>query len=420
MDPHIWQFSEDGNLLTTTMSVFDNLLQELVVPKEDNSTPDINGVVAGYTNSHQSCYEGAKGVKNIETMEPVTVDSIVSLFSCTKPMTAMAMLKLWEDGLVDLDAPAKNYLPILGEFGIIEDDQVDSDTGKLKYPPKKPQTDVTIRHLLLNNSGFAYMFTDPDYFVLHMKHKTHGGNPTEKLFTPEVMPLLFEPGSQWKYGHSMDWVGRIVEAVSGMKLSQFLQKNVFDKAGMSSCTFHIDDPSKMIKLHQRSKGQLKVLRMKPLPFKPELDMGGQGCYGTVGDYLKFLRIWLNYGLSPDTGERILKRETVEYAIRDHLPDGQFVEFATAMNVEAGEFQPDGYTLAGSAFNKNDLPTGRPSGSIYWGGLANLYYWIDFKNDCAGFFGCQIMPYMDLKCVMGYIRFEYTAYEQLKQQQKSKI
>lgn len=402
------------------MSVFDNLLLELVVPQDDNSTPNINGVVAGYTDSHGTQYVGAKGVKNIETMEPVSLDTVVSLFSCTKPITAMAMLKLWEDNYVDLDKPAKKYLPILGDFGIIEDDQVDPETGRLKYPPRKPQYDVTIRNLLLNNSGFAYMFTDSDYFTLHMKHKTHGGNPTPKLFTPEVMPLLFEPGTRWKYGHSMDWVGLIVEAVSGMKLSEYCKKNIFDKAGMDHCTFRVEDASKMMKLHQRSKGQLKLLRMKPLPLKPELDMGGQGCFGTVGDYLKFLRIWLNYGFSPDTGNRILKKETVEYSIRNHLPDGQFVEFATAMNQEAGEFQPDGFTLAGSAYNNNDLPTGRPSGSIYWGGLANLYYWIDFKNDCAGFFGCQVMPYMDLKCLMGYIRFEHTAYEQLKQQKKSKI
>lgn len=401
------------------MSAFDNLLNELVVPQDDNSAPDINGVVAGYTTSNATQYVGAKGVKNIETMEPLDLDTVVSFFSCTKPMTAMAMLKLWEDGKVDLDAPAKQYLPILGEFGIIEDDQVDPDTGKFNYPPKPPKTAVTIRHLLLNNSGFAYMFTDPDYFVLHSKHKTHGGNPTAKLFTPEVMPLLFEPGTQWKYGHSMDWVGLLVEAVSGQKLSQFLQKQVFDKVGMTHCSFRVDDPSTMMKLHVRLKGQLKLLRMKPLPLKPDLDMGGQGCFGTVGDYLKFLRVWLNYGKSPDTGERILKRETVEYAIRNHLPEGQFVEFATAMNVEAGEFQPDGFTLAGSAYNNNDLPTGRPSGSIYWGGLANLYYWLDFKNDCGGFFGCQVMPYMDLKCVMGYIRFEYSAYEEMRRK-KSKI
>lgn len=393
-----------------------DLLQELVVPRDDTSTPDINGVVAGYTTSRATQYIGAKGVKNIETMEQVTLETVVSFFSCTKPMTAMAMLQLWESGKVDLDVPAKTYLPILGDFGIIEDDQVD-DSGKLKYPPKQPQNDVTIRHLLLNNSGFAYMFTDPDYFVLHSKHKTHGGNPTRKLFTPEVMPLLFEPGTQWKYGHSMDWVGLIVEAVLGQRLSAYLKEHIWEKAGMAHCTFRVEDSSSMMALHIRSKGQLKLLRMKPLPLKPEIDMGGQGCFGTVGDYLKFLRVWLNYGKSPDTGHRLLKRETVEYAIKNHLPEGQFVEFATAMNVESGEFQPDGFTLAGSAYNNNDLPTGRPLGSIYWGGLANLYYWLDFKNDAAGFFGCQVMPYMDLKCVMGYIRFEHAAYEEMKRKHK---
>lgn len=395
------------------MSALDNLLTELVVPKHDNSTPDINGIVAGYTTSAATQYAGAKGVKNIETMEPVDLNTVVAFFSCTKTMTAMAVLKLWEEGKVDLDQPAKTYLPILGEFGVVDEDQVDMETGKFSYPPKKPEVDVTIRHLLLNNAGFAYMFTDSTYFTLHSKNKTHGGNPTPKLFTPEVMPLLFEPGSQWKYGHSLDWVGFIVEAVSGMKLSEYLQKNIFDQAGMSSCTFRVEDPSKLMKIHQRKDDLLRILRLLPVPLKPKLDMGGQGCFGTVGDYLKFLRVWLNYGFSPDTGRRILKKETVEYVIKNHLPEGQFVEFATAMNVKEGEYDADGFTLAGCAYNNNDLPTGRPASSIYWGGLANLYFWIDFKNDCAGFFGCQMMPYLDLKCVMGYIRFEYEVYQELK-------
>lgn len=395
------------------MSALDNLLHELVVPKHDNSIPDINGILAGYTSSAATQYIGAEGVKNINTMEPVDLNTMVALFSCTKPMTAMAILKLWEEGKVDLDLPAKTYLPILGEVGIVDDEQVDPETGKLISPAKKPKVDITIRHLLLNNAGFAYMFTDSTYFTLHSKNKTHGGNPTPKLFTPEVMPLLFEPGTQWKYGHSMDWIGLIIQAVSGMRLSEYLQKNIFDQAGMDHCTFRVDDASKLMKIHQRRDDLLKLLRLKLIPLKPTIDMGGQGCFGTVGDYLKFLRIWLNYGFSPDTGKRILKKETVEYAIKNHLPENQLVEFATAMNVKEGEFDPDGFTLAGCAYNRNDLPTGRAATSIYWGGLANLYFWMDFKNDCAGFFGCQVMPYLDLKCVSGYIRFEYEVYQQLK-------
>lgn len=397
------------------MDSLDNLLQEFVVPSDDSSVPDINGVVAGFTNSKATRFIAAKGVKNIKTMEPIDIDTKVCIFSCTKIMTATAILILWERGLVDLDQPAKAYLPLLGEFGVIDENQVDDDTGKLKYPPRKPKNDVTIRHLLLNNSGFAYMFTDSDYFNLMSAKKVNAAEPSMKLFAPDVMPLLFEPGTKWKYGHSMDWVGFIVQAVSGQKLSEFLKENVFDKAGMAHSTFRVDDRTNMMSLHYRSNELLKVMRGKPVPHQPDLDMGGQGCFSTVGDYLRFLRIWLNYGTSPDTGEQILKRDTVEYAIKNHLPEGQCVEFETAMNKSEGEFIADGFTLAGCAYNNNDLPTGRPAGSIYWGGLASLYFWLDFKNDCAGFFGCQVLPYLDLKCLVAYIRFEHGVYELLKKE-----
>lgn len=395
------------------MDLLDQLLEELVIPKDENSMPDINGVVAGFTDSKATQYVKATGAKNIHTLEPVEEDTSLALFSCTKPMTAMAALILMERGEIDLDKPAKEYLPELGEFGVIEEGDVDSESGELLNPPKKPENDVTTRHLLLNNSGFAYMFTDPDYYSLMLKRKVSGANPLSKLFRPEVMPLLFEPGTQWKYGHSMDWVGFIVEAVSGKKLGQFMKDEIFDKAGMSHSVFRIDDPSIVMSIHDRTRdGGLRVSKRLPLPHKPELDMGGQGCYSTVGDYLKFLRVWLNYGYSPDTGLRILKKETVQNAITNKLPEGQHVEFMTAMS-DVEDFVPDGFTLAGMAYSNNNLPTGRRKGSIYWGGLANLYFWVDYEYDCAGFFGCQVLPYMDLKCLMGYVRFEYNVYEMLK-------
>lgn len=405
------------------MERLDDLISLLVLPRHQDLTPDINGVVAGFTNSKATRFITAKGVKHVENMDPVSLDTKVAFFSCTKPMTATAILKLWEEGKVELDKPAKEYLPLLGEIGLIEPGQVDDETGNFKWPPKKPQNDVTIRHLLLNNSGFAYLFTDSDYFSLLQKNKDlHAGNPLMRLFATDVMPLVFEPGTAWRYGHSTDWLGLIVEAVSKMKLSEYLQQNVFGPAGMEHCLFRMDSDDEMIKVHMRTHdGLLRVMRSKPVPLKAKVDMGGLGCFGTVGDYLRFLRIWLNYGTSPDTGAQILKRETVQYAIQNHLPEGQHVEIDTAMNTDTlSDFLPDGFSLAGCAYNMNDLPTGRPKGSIYWGGLASLYFWLDFENDCAGFFGCQVLPYLDPKCLMGYIRFEQAVYEVLKAEGKGKL
>lgn len=369
----------------------DALLHELV-------SEDINGVVAGYTTSSATQYLGAHGTKNSQTREPLTLDTRIALFSCTKSMTAMAALKLWEDGRLDLDRPAKEYLPTLGDIGVMEN--FDMETGE--YTLRRPKTDITVRHLLLSNSGFAYPFTDPRYAVLGKKT---GANSFS-------MPLVSDPGSRWIYGHSMDWAGLVIEAVAGMKLSQFLEQQIFSKAGMTSCTFQVEDQNKLMPVHIRRDSGLKVMRRQPLEHKPKTDMGGQGCFATVADYLRFLRVWLNYGTSPDTGHRILKRETVEYAIQNHLPPGQHMEFAAG-----GEgFKPDGFTMAGCAYSNNQLPTGRPEGLLYWGGLANLFIWLDFENDVAGIFACQILPYMDPKCLVGYLRFEHEVYEAVKQEE----
>lgn len=392
------------------MSALEEICSRYTSAPEQDKKPLLNAIVAGYTDAKSTRFLAAKGVKNIETKEPATVDDLLCLFSCTKSMTAMAVLILWERGLLELDVPAKNYLPILGEFGIIEEeDLVDPDTGDLLKPPTKPKNSVTIRHLLLHTSGFCYVFTDNNYLNIMSKKGVHAGKPLADLFKPEIMPLVFEPGTQWSYGHGYDWLGEIIRAVSGQTLSDFLEENVFSKAGMESCTFQVTDTSKLIRLHDRNSGELSLFKSAlPVPHTAKVDMGGQGCYGSVGDYLKFMRIWLNYGTSPDTGVQILKTETVKYALQNHLPE----EFLMNFPLPLGELT-DGYTLAGCAITKNVGKNGRAAGSIYWTGFANLYFWVDFENGCAGFWGCQVLPYYDGKCVRGFFEFEKAVYHDLK-------
>lgn len=383
---------------------FDCICSKYVTAKNGSDVPDINSVIAGYTKRQSTVFLTAHGVKDIETNEGVSTDSMMCFFSCTKSMTAMAILILWQGGIVELDTPAKKYLPILGDFGIIDDDQVDPDTGELKYPPRKTKSDITIRQLLLHTSGFAYIITDSNYFKIMSKKRLF--TPLMKLFDPVNMPLISEPGTRWIYGHSFDWLGLIVEAVSGQKLSGFLQEHIFARAGMTSCTFQMDEPSKMVKLHDKSGEKLKVFKKNlPVPMTSEIDMGGHGCFGTVGDYLKFLRIWLNYGTSPDTGIEILSRKTVEYAVENHLPSDLSTDFPIPFS------DPNnGYSLIGCGYNSKSLKTGRPAGALFWAGLANLYFWIDIKNGCAGFWGCQILPYMDEHCVEGFTEFEKAVYD----------
>ncbi|KAM9937367.1 hypothetical protein OXX80_003098 [Metschnikowia pulcherrima] len=387
-----------------TASALHQICQKYVTATSVGGFQEMNAVIAGYTDRNETRFLSAHGVKNMETKESATIDSMMCYYSCTKSITAMAVLLLWERGQVELDVPAKNYLPLIGECGIVESGQIDSSTGQLRSPPTKPQTDITIRHLLTHTSGFAYIITHPTYYSIMMSKKIF--TASKVLFQPENMPLIFEPGTDWIYGHGFDWLGLIVEAVSGQNLSDFLQENIFAKAGMDSCTFQMTNPSSMVHLHDKTEGNVKLwTKPLPIPLTSEIDMGGHGCFGTIGDYLKFMRIWLNYGTSPDTGLQILRRETVELAVENHLSPGQALNFPTPFSDPS-----DGFSLAGCGRTEKDLDNGRPAGSLFWAGLANLYFWIDLENGCAGIWGSQIMPYMDSGCVAGFKEFEAAVYK----------
>lgn len=380
--------------------------------------PLVNAAICGVTTREKTIAVEGLGLRNIEDQSlTINTDDQFCLYSCTKSMTAMAALILYERGEINLDVAASTYVPEIDEIGKINRGQVNKDDGSFIYKPVKPANKVTVRHLMLHTAGFSYGFLSRDYFRLAQGRFLTEEllNPTRGFFKTDKMPLLFEPGTDWMYGHNLDWLGLVIESVSGMRLGEFLKKNVFIPAGMSDSGFSIDDDSRLIKIHKRSPKSKTVTLMKlyQVATQPKQDMGGQGGFSTVADYLKFIRIWLNYGTSPDTGAQILKKSTVDYANQNHLPPGMTVDFSKVEGVKAPLWLfTDGFTLTGNAYNRTKLATGRPRGLIYWSGFANLYYWIDFKNGVGGFWAEQLMPFGDLYLVLSYIEFENMVYNYL--------
>ncbi|KAI5955207.1 hypothetical protein KGF54_001768 [Candida jiufengensis] len=373
----------------------------------------------GVTDLKSNLYLNTKGISSLnEPDKKATNEKLYAFFSCTKAMTVMGALILYERGLLDLNKPVSTYFPEFSTIGVLEPNIVDKKTGKLLRPLKAPLTQVNAKHLITHTAGFSYGFLHPDYFTLITKgEKLDPINPTIEFFLTKT-PLVHQPGSAWMYGHSIDWLGFIIEKICGKTLGEFLKQEIFDPIGMNSCTFHPKTFDNLNRIHFRKNDEsLKVQRVN-LSLDPILDLGGQGCYGTVGDYLKFLRVWLNLGFSPDSGKRILSKNTVEFAKRNHLPDNLNLEFIGLSHNFIDDDEPtkktDGWTLTGHAYTSNDLPTGRPKGSIYWGGLANLSYWIDFENQIGGFYAVQVLPYMDEYNVEYIGKFESEVYNALKE------
>ena len=161
-----------------------------------------------------------------------------------------------------------------------------------------------------------------------------------------------------------------------------------------------------------NRGELTPLHDFELPKDPEIHMGGHGLYGTVEDYMKFIRMWLNDGMGPDGP--ILSKETVEMAAANGLDDGMTINMLPGVNPELSndaEFFPGIPKTWAMTFmvNDEDAPTGRPAGSLAWAGLANCYYWIDRKNGIGGYWATQIFPFADPTSVSGYLDFETAVY-----------
>ncbi|MCR9122759.1 MAG: beta-lactamase family protein [Phyllobacteriaceae bacterium] len=375
-----------------------------------HASPRVPGVVAMVTDRRDTIYAGAAGDRSLGGT-PMDVETVFANFSTTKAITATAVLQCVEDGLIDLDAPAKTYAPELGDVKVI--DGFD-DAGQPLL--RAPKSDVTTRQLLLHTAGFGYEFFDETYARLCKDH----GQITPVSCTRQSLsaPLLFDPGARWQYGINMDWAGQIVEAVRGQRLGAVMAERIFAPLGMGDTAFSRTDEMKQrtATIHARgADGSLTPLDGFGLPDEPELDMGGHGLYGTVGDYMRFIRMWLNDGAGPSG--RVLKAETVQDAVRGGLvPPQEVVGLETTdpgLSNDAEFFPGLGKDWALSfMINTEPAPTGRPAGSLGWAGLANCFYWIDRQQGIGGFWATQILPFADETSFGGYLAFETAVYDAL--------
>lgn len=397
---------------------------DAVLDTAATGSPRVPGVAAAVTDRRGTIYKGARGVRNTGTGEHFEPDTVCAIFSTTKAIAGTACLQLVEEGRLDLDAPAKEYVRQLADIQVIEG--FDKD-GKPKLRP--PRRDVTTRHLLTHTAGFTYDFFNETYTRLANEQ----GQPwvVDASWKSIKTPLLFDPGEHWEYGTNIDWAGMVVEGITGKRLGEVMKTRILGPLGMNDTAFTMNPSmqARQATIHARedNDGSLIPLDGVTLPQDPELHMGGHGLYGTATDYVKFIRMWLNDGRS-DSGEQILKPETVEMASRNHLPKGMNIKMlpgvgatTTAKSIlpvskprlsNDAEFFPGMPKTWALTFmiNEQDAPTGRPAGALAWAGLANCYYWIDRKNGVGGYWATQIFPFADPASVGGFLAMETATYE----------
>ena len=373
----------------------------------------VPGVVAGLTTARDTVYLGASGVRDLDDPQPMTGDTVFAILSATKAITATVALQLVEEGRLDLDAPAREYEPRLGDVTVI--DGFD-DAGQPVL--RAPATALTTRQLLTHTAGFAYDFFDETYARLAAEH----GQPSTLSATMASLttPLLFDPGTRWNYGTGTDWAGVVVEAITGRRLGAVMADRVFTPLGMTDTAFARTAQMRertAVMHRRRADGSLAAYHRWSQPDEPDVHMGGHGLYSTVGDYLRFIRMWLNDGRA-ESGEAVLRPDTVAAAERSHLPEGLAVTAlpgvipAVATDAEFFPGIPKSWGLT-AMINDDEAPTGRSAGSLGWAGLANLYYWIDRRSGIGGFWASQMFPFADPAAIGAYLDFETAAYRALR-------
>jgi methyl acetate hydrolase len=369
---------------------------------------DVPGVVAAATDANETLYEGAFGVRTLGEPEPMTPDTVVWIASMTKALTGTAAMQLVEQGKLALDEPIGEVVPALKEVVVLEG--FDADGQPITRPPKRP---ITLRHLLTHTAGFGYEFWDAD----DVRYQKVNGLPPIISCQDATLKLAlhFDPGERWEYGINVDWVGKAVEAVSGQKLGLYLAEHVLGPLRMNDTAFFITPGmrQRLAKVHQRgADGSLTPIMEFEVPQNPEFEMGGGGLYGTVPDYLKFIRMILNDGRAGS--QQILKPETVALMTRNAMGDLRVTMLKTVMPEVStdAEFFPGMPKSWGLTFmiNNEEAPTGRSAGSLAWAGLANSFFWIDLTRKLGGAYATQIFPFGDAKAVQLFLDFEKAVYQ----------
>src|SRR5262245_31974334 len=386
-------------------SACDGILQKVATGKDR-----VPGVVAMITDRSANIYEAAAGEGSLGVSQAMTIDRVCAIFSTTKAITGTTVLQCVEEGKLDLDVPAKTYVLEIGKLEVLEG--FDS-AGKPKL--RAPKRDITTRMLMLHTAGLGYDFFNENYNRMATEHEQPSVISSSKASI--MTPLLFDPGDRWEYGSNIDWCGQVVEGIRGKRLGDVFRERIFDPLGMKDIAFSLT-PSmrdRLARIHNRNDDGSLTPDDLELPADPEVHMGGHGLYSTVGEYMKFIRMWLNDGAAPNG--RVLNAETVKVAVRNGLEAHQKVVMLPgvirSLSNDA-EFFPGlkkswAYTFM---LNDEEAPTGRPAGAMGWAGLANLFFWIDRKNGFGGFWGTQILPFADASSFGGYMDFETATYQSL--------
>ena len=310
------------------------VVEELLTDEINNNK--IPGAVVLVGNEKGIVYQKAFGVKNPLTYEKYATDDIFRIASMTKAITSVAVLKLWEDGKINLDDPIEKYIPEFKDAEILETfNEKDSS-----YTSKPSTKKITIRQLLTHTSGIGYDFIDGNpsiKAIFHKKKQSFMKNGVMCFCDEDVtigeairnladVPLHHEPGEKFTYSMGLDVLGYMIEIVSGKKLDVFYREEIFDPLDMNDTYFYLPDSKKerLVPVQTKKDDNWVIFEDDrfnenyPVEGERKFFAGGCGLSSTVEDYYKFLSVFLNNGKYK--GKSFIGKQTNDLLFQNQLPD----------------------------------------------------------------------------------------------------
>jgi CubicO group peptidase (beta-lactamase class C family) len=363
------------------------------------------GIVAAVASRDGITYQGAFGRRSTAAPDPIVPDTIFRIYSMTKAVGSIAAARLVEQGKLHLDAAVESIVPAFGELKLLEG--FDGDRPILREPRRK----ATVRQLATHTSGLVYEFWNAKI----AKYLEVTGTPSVLSGKRQglMYPLVFEPGERWDYGIGIDWLGQVIEAVSGKRLDAYCRDEIFSPLAMADTDFECEGArrARLAGVHARAAdGSLSAITLDP-PSHPEVYGAGYGLYSTARDYMQLLLMLLNEGKW--NGAQILRPETVDYMLRNHIGElevGKLTTVMPAISCDA-EFFPGmekKHSLA-TMINMTPARGMRAAGSHTWAGALNTFFWLDPASGVAGVILMQLLPFADPKAIDALVAFEKAVY-----------
>ena len=361
------------------------------------------GVLTYVFRKGQLVHTGICGHMDIGRGKKMREDAIFRIYSMSKPITAVALMMLVEEGLIGLDDAVHTHIPAWKGLGVY----ASGTPSLLADAPPSFMTTQTLRpmkivDLATHTSGLTYGFmmrtaVDAAYRRAKVTDRQTPGGLQGMIDQLAQIPLDFSPGTAWNYSVSIDVLGYLIEKLSGRSFSEFLRTRLFEPLGMNDTAFHVpaDKTERFTSCYQPETrgGGLKLqddARESTYGKPPTLESGGGGLVSTAHDYLRFCRMMLNGGTLD--GVQILSPKTVALFSLNYLPEGREI----ADMALPGMFSESGYAGVGFSLGCGvnvDVAKTRLPGSVgeyFWGGAAATAFWIDPKEALTVVFMTQVI------------------------------